>query len=283
MPALGPDVKEADVKALVAYLLTLNSDSKMPAQAEIGPRKPASHLEENWFINHKFEVLKDPTYCATCHASSFCISCHQNRRPDSHLKGWLKIHGAVSTSRPEYCQVCHPPGNKLCSSCHKVMLHTPDWLTKHRQVPAPQQKLCSQCHAPDYCASCHKGGKPASHKSPDWLHTHAKASHIGCETCHTTAFCSSCHTGAKPASHQQDWMARHGKQGKGHKADCLVCHNQQFCLDCHVVEMPHPANFLEIHDKQPQASLTAGSPCFHCHKAADFCGQCHSELVTKTK
>jgi hypothetical protein len=47
--------------------------------------------------------------------------------------------------------------------------------------------------------------------------------------------------------------------------------------------MPHPANFLEIHDKQPQASLAAGSPCFRCHKAADFCGQCHSELVPKTK
>jgi len=320
MPALGPDVKESDVKDLVAYLMTLDSNSSMPAEAQVGPRKPASHLEENWFINHKFEVLKDPAYCSTCHASSFCISCHQNRRPDSHLKGWLKIHGAVSTSRPEYCQVCHPPGNKLCSSCHSVMLHTPDWLTRHRQVPEPQQKLCSRCHAADYCASCHKGGKPASHKSPDWLHAHAQASPVGCETCHTTEFCASCHKGAKPASHnstwlhahsqaptkncqtchttefcaschkgakpashQKDWMTKHGKEGKSKKADCLVCHNQQFCLDCHVVEMPHPANFLEIHDKQPQASLAAGSPCFRCHKTADFCGQCHSELVPKTK
>lgn len=238
MPALGPEVNGADIAALVPYLRTLDTNSRMPIEALVGPRKPASHLEENWFINHKFEVLKDPAYCSTCHKSSFCQSCHQNRRPDSHLHDWLKNHAGVAASRPEYCQVCHPAPQTLCVNCHDVMLHTPDWLTRHRSVPAEPRKLCSQCHPTD--------------------------------------FCSNCHTGAKPQSHRDNWLPRHGKEAvKEGKEGCLLCHQQQFCADCHGVEMPHPADFLEQHPKATEASLAPGSPCFRCHKPAEFCGQCH--------
>ena len=242
MPAVGPEVSDREVRVLVDYLLTINQNSRMPLQALVGPRKPASHYEENWFINHKFEVLKDPTYCANCHKSSFCFSCHQNRRPDSHLSpDWLKQHDGVAASRPEFCKVCHAPQQPLgmlCQNCHARMLHTPDWLTRHQSVPQQFRPACDQCHRASFCADCHGG--------------------------------------AKPPSHGPGWLQRHGQQARVKESGCLMCHRREFCGDCHGgVEMPHPADFMDQHSKSKQASLAPGSPCFRCHDAARFCGQCH--------
>ncbi len=282
MPVLPPEVGEEEVKSLVAYLISIGTDSRMAEQAPVGPKKPASHIEENWFLNHKFEVLKDPAYCGTCHKSSFCFSCHQKRRPDSHLKDWMKNHGGVAGTRPEYCQVCHAPESRFCEKCHDRLLHTPDWLHRHGSLPAQDRTICVACHRPDFCASCHEGGKPASHV-PGWLQAHTKAPKADCQTCHTQDFCSSCHTGARPESHKENWVKRHGKAAKGKASDCAVCHQAQFCSECHGgVEMPHAANFLEGHPKSKQASLAPGSPCFRCHQAVDLCGQCH-ELPSAPK
>ncbi|MEI6915533.1 MAG: cytochrome b N-terminal domain-containing protein, partial [Armatimonadota bacterium] len=120
------DLSDAKLKELTAYLLALGPASRLPSEPSIGPKKPPTHFVEMWYINHKFEVRKDPAQCAKCHQPSFCQSCHRNRRPDSHLNNWLKFHFGVARERPEYCRVCHK--NEFCNKCHSTFLHTSDWL-----------------------------------------------------------------------------------------------------------------------------------------------------------
>ncbi len=81
-------LKDEDIIALVSYMRALGPGSRMPRIPIVGPKKPASHFDEHWMLEHKFEVRKDPTTCSTCHKPDFCQTCHQNRRPDSHLNGW---------------------------------------------------------------------------------------------------------------------------------------------------------------------------------------------------
>jgi ubiquinol-cytochrome c reductase cytochrome b subunit len=272
MPAvkLPPD----KLDDLVAYIAGLTSRSVMPAQPAVGPQKPLSHLEQNWFINHKFEVRKDPRECQTCHKPSFCQSCHANRRPDSHLHQWMKFHFGTAREQPEYCQVCHAP--QFCDSCHKTFLHTPKWLTEHGPAGYENPAMCARCHdAPAFCNQCHSGARPASHAAPDWLHRHARADRKSCGQCHTPAFCTTCHTGARPKSHAApDWVtAAHGKVALSKTSRCQDCHTQDFCQNCHGTAMPHPKDWALTHGSA--ASFDPAAFCFRCHDRAKFCGQCH--------
>jgi ubiquinol-cytochrome c reductase cytochrome b subunit len=299
----------AQTKALVAYLVGLTPTSHMPLVPQVGPRKPLSHQEQNWFANHKFAVLQDPKQCTACHRPSFCQSCHQKRLPDSHLHNWLKFHFGMAKERPAYCAVCHE--KSFCNQCHQQALHTGDWLKRHSAVAARSPQLCSGCHEPTFCASCHRGATPVSH-GPGWLQRHGHAEHKGCNVCHTADFCTACHHGAIPASHSAGWLQRHGKADEKDCATCHTkdfctachqgarpashkdnwisrhgqvslktptvcgnCHEQTFCGSCHGLQMPHPDDWVSIHHQYVSATkLPPGSLCTRCHKA-DFCAQCH--------
>lgn len=299
----------AQMDALVAYLAGLTSTSHMPLMPQVGPRKPLSHQEQNWFLNHKFAVLQDPKQCAACHKPSFCQSCHQNRLPDSHLNQWMKFHFGTARTRPEYCVVCHD--KSFCDRCHRQALHTGDWIHRHAGVGEKDRQLCTGCHESEFCASCHRGATPQSHgpgwlqrhgkadqrecsrchtqnfciechhgaipksHGPAWLQKHGSADQTGCSECHTKDFCTSCHQGARPASHAGDWMSKHGKASLSSPKECATCHEQEFCNSCHGVAMPHPDNWIDIHHQfVSDTKLPAGSLCSRCHKP-DFCAQCH--------
>ena len=190
-----------ELNALVAYVSALNPHSRMPFMPAVGPKRPSSHLEENWFVNHKFEVRKDPSQCATCHKRAFCQSCHQKRRPDSHLGEWLKIHYGNAVERPEYCRVCHE--QSFCDKCHAEVLHGPDWLKTHRLGVAKRPGICGQCHrVPESCNTCHRGVRPEFHTT-EWIKTHgatAVKQPALCLSCHSTSTCQDCHAlRARPA------------------------------------------------------------------------------------
>lgn len=235
--------------ALVAYIRALGPGSRMPRVPQVGPKKPASHFEENWMLEHKFEVRKDPAQCSACHKQSFCQTCHQNRRPDSHLHGWIKAHFGTATEKPEYCAACH--NQSYCLNCHKDVLHTPTWITDHARGSKVRPQICQECHdRKTFCISCHKGAVPKSHTA-NWLSTHGSQIQAGkereeaCYTCHEPASCNSCHRGAKPKSHQaENFMETHGKVSQQNPRACAQCHNQpSFCDHCHQIPMPHPPSF----------------------------------------
>jgi ubiquinol-cytochrome c reductase cytochrome b subunit len=264
------------MNALVAYLVSLTSMSHMPLTPQVGPAKPLSHQEQNWFANHKFAVLEDPKQCAACHEPSFCQSCHQNRRPDSHLHNWMQFHAGASASRPAYCQVCHE--KSFCDRCHHQALHTADWLDRHGPVGLRNPQLCSDCHEPGFCASCHRGAVPISH-GPGWLQKHGRVEHKDCYTCHTKDFCTACHRGAVPASHGAGWLRRHGKgrqPGVPVPRDCAACHPADFCTSCHQGARPasHKHNWMARHGQAPEPQVPVRPACATCHEQA-LCDSCH--------
>jgi ubiquinol-cytochrome c reductase cytochrome b subunit len=217
------------MRALANYVSSLNPRSRMPFMPALGPKRPPSHLQENWFVNHKFEVLKDPSYCATCHKRSFCYSCHQNRRPDSHLVAWLKNHYGVATERPGYCQVCH--NKSFCEACHKNLLHGKDWLTVHGQRAPGREAICAQCHdAPLECETCHRGARPKSHGAADWLTAHGKvaaANRSQCMYCHQPSDCQRCHgapTPPKAAPQAKPGAAKPVPAPAAFHENCEPCH-----------------------------------------------------------
>ncbi len=313
MPPAPTTLTKAEFDALVAFVSAIDSRFQMPTEvASVAPGKPSSHYEQNWFANHRYEVLKDPSVCSQCHQPSFCQSCHRNRKPDSHLHNWLEFHAGTAHERPQYCQACHE--QEFCNACHDKTLHTEDWMTRHPAEARTNQQLCLQCHRSSECSTCHGGAKPPTHNRPDWVHTHTGSQvkdcttchtaefcttcHKGaiptshhrsdwlqnhsagkpgdCQTCHTAQFCISCHQGARPASHDATWVSRHGGVAKPNTKACATCHRADFCLSCHGgVNMPHPSDWILSHKEM--ASFAAGSVCYRCHTYGNKCSQCHGE------
>lgn len=294
-------LKDEDIIALVAYMRALGPGSRMPRVPIVGPKKPASHFDENWMLEHKFEVRKDPTTCSTCHKPSFCQTCHQNRRPDSHLNGWIKAHFGTATERPEFCAVCHT--KSYCQDCHKDTFHTPKWMAEHSKGFKARPAICKECHTqPSFCVECHKGAEPKSH-TPDWIHRHAlelrvsRDSQQACTTCHEQSFCTSCHEGKRPKSHEHPEYVivraplgerritkskhalealEHMRRGDINFSACATCHKIDFCRNCHGVVIPHPDGYYaQLHVEEARKFMVQ---CLRCHNWNDQqCRLCHSK------
>ncbi|MGQ9488638.1 MAG: cytochrome b N-terminal domain-containing protein [Armatimonadota bacterium] len=275
--------------ALVAYIVSIGPNSKMPPIPPTEPEKPASHLEENWFVNHKFEVRKDPASCGDCHKPFFCQACHQNRRPSSHDAQWLKFHFGNAAERPEMCASCHTPDH--CESCHKVMRHDTQWLQQHGSKLAQfgekmkwtgqtMHQMCYQCHTPQSCQGCHTGALPASHKVANFLRDpevgHGKIAlkqgTASCSSCHQPRFCQTCH--GLPMPHPEGWESDHPLVGHKNPALCQRCHNfqQETCQTCHqAAPSSHTEDFRKEH---PRRITDSGASCQVCH-GRNACMNCH--------
>jgi hypothetical protein len=257
----------------------------MPAQPSVGPKKPQSHFEEAWFLNHKYEVRKDPTQCAECHKQEFCQSCHLKRRPDSHLKNWLKFHFGTAREKPAYCAVCHK--EEFCTQCHATYSHTPDWLPAKHKIAAKTNgnQFCYNCHKQDFCSGCHNGAKPATHVA-GWVQMHGKQvgpNTASCSTCHDTkTFCKDCHQGARPKSHVVGWVQMHGKQMGNNTAACNACHDTKtFCSSCHEGAKPknHTVKWIDMHGK---TAIAPNANCAKCH-TSKMCSDCHQTPMPHPK
>ncbi len=287
MPAYQlPEDKEA---ALVAYIVSIGPNSKMPPIPPTEPEKPASHFEENWFVNHKFEVRKDPASCGDCHKPFFCQACHQNRRPSSHDAQWLKFHFGNAAERPEMCAACHSPD--YCESCHRVMRHDTKWLQEHGSKLAQHgdsmkwsgqtmRESCYQCHTPQSCQGCHTGALPASHKVANFLRDpqvgHGKIARkqgtASCSSCHQPQFCQSCH--GLPMPHPDGWDSDHPQVGHKNPGLCQRCHDFQSetCQTCHqAAPASHTEDFRKEH---PRRITDSGASCQVCH-GRNACLNCH--------
>lgn len=154
-----------------------------------------------------------------------CQACHEDLRsvsPSGDLRIPHRAHVAVLKMR--------------CVECHDDQL-------VHAASPegerTPPMAGCLRCHngdvAKDACSACHtEKNAPPSHRSPDWLRTHAQAAKDpGCDSCHrwTEDWCADCHT-RRPASHGDDWRKRHRDAVASHR-NCEACHDGPFCVRCH--------------------------------------------------
>jgi hypothetical protein len=268
------DVSSTELNELVDYLVALTPSSRLPFEPQVGPRKPPSHFSDTWYIDHKFEVRKDPTQCAKCHAPSFCQSCHRNRRPDSHLRDWLKYHFGTARENPDYCRVCH--AKKFCDACHAKLLHTPDWLpAKHGRAALAQPGICDNCHRRVMCTTCHAGTPPSTHKE-GWKTEHgavALKSTTVCWTCHNEQGCASCHGLKMP--HGTGWLHEHGPRAMATPSLCTQCHTaeRRRCLECHTNKPPafHTPVFRKSHS---QMGAERANLCEQCH-GKNSCLSCH--------
>jgi len=277
------NLPEDKMRALVAYIVSIKPTSRLPKEPQVGPRKPPSHFEEQWYIDHKFEVRKDPSLCGKCHEPSFCQTCHSKRRPDSHLNQWLKFHFGTAREKPEYCRVCHE--DRFCASCHETLLHTSDWLkAKHAAAAISRPGICFNCHQKVLCQTCHQGAKPESHTAK-WLSTHGAAAlsrSERCGTCHKPQACDQCH--GLPMPHQAGWLSQHGKRALSDASLCAKCHasgKKNDCALCHSQMKPafHTAEFRKTHPKMAERQSKL---CELCH-SRNGCSNCHKTPMPHEK
>jgi hypothetical protein len=158
------------------------------------------------------------SYCASCHAESFCSDCHQ---------------GAVTPL------VFHP-GNY-------VLTHAVD---ARRNAPA-----CDSCHrAQSFCVGCHErsgvGARRSDFVSGDPLRRfhpagfgaegghgrEARRNLQSCTSCHREDFCVQCHSaGAVGAGAPRINPHPPGWRGSA-RCEALAKRNRRMCLRCHIGE-----------------------------------------------
>ncbi len=110
-----------------------------------------------FLARHALEARASGDLCATCHAPSFCASCHQRQRVhptagarSPHPAGWLRAHGPQARREPVACASCHDgTGEQLCVGCHRVgqaggSIHPPGWSSRKPMADLP----CRRCHIP---------------------------------------------------------------------------------------------------------------------------------------
>ena len=95
-----------------------------------------------------------PGRCATCHASVAA--------PESHLLGWLELHGGLAREGTTPCLDCHTRAS--CAECHDrrqesgKRVHDGTWLAVHGIAVRADPSGCDSCHAQAECLSCHASG-----------------------------------------------------------------------------------------------------------------------------
>jgi len=237
--------------------------------------------------------------CAGCHAGivsgdsarfypsvASCRGCHDGR--DQKEVRWDGPYVAATNLHFDHAghhdRTVGTADSLECLSCHTTAGKAVVWMNVARAEPA----TCIACHthaASEHlasnvaCATCHVPltdatglterqvaafDKPASHRSPDFVLSHAPASagaQAQCATCHSRESCERCHFNAaavpaivslardarvarlmagraaaypRPPSHAtSSWPYDHGTAARTNIAQCANCHTRPSCTTCH--------------------------------------------------
>jgi hypothetical protein len=92
--------------------------------------------------------------CITCHARTFCASCHGVELPHD-MNTFPHLHGTEAIRAGDACLRCH--AQTFCDSCHSItMPHPEGFLAQHPATSKQtQQETCRRCHVPEDCTDCH--------------------------------------------------------------------------------------------------------------------------------
>jgi hypothetical protein len=102
--------------------------------------------------------------CFTCHAPSYCSSCHGLDMPHSAV--FAKDHSKQGYGSPAVCAKCHArtpeeaKGTGFCNACHHPE-STPgkQWAYQHPGIVRSNGgAACYDCHDETQCAYCHVNG-----------------------------------------------------------------------------------------------------------------------------
>jgi hypothetical protein len=241
-----------------------------------------------------------------------CLGCHQ--QPDS-----AGPHAATSA-----CTTCHlrehgegtpdwkagtvrPSGGQIRTVFASGTLrpprgfhdaaHSPDWLTRHREVAAADSQFCASCHTEDYCTACHDGRvRPRDIHPADYISMHpveARMATSRCTSCHQEqSFCLTCHmrvgvTMSGPAGVREAgrfhpprsvWSdapvqaGHHAFEAQRNLNACVSCHTERDCVVCHggagvgAGFTPHRAGFASTCSTQFRRNPR---PCLVCHQPGE--------------
>jgi hypothetical protein len=129
---------------------------------------PASHGSQFFMEAHPTLAAAGEASCSTCHAESFCASCHDApQRGGYHPPDFLSRHTAAAFGRDAECSTCHST-QVFCRDCHlQVGLVStgrlgpgyhddgPVWLLRHGQAARQNLESCAGCHRQVDCTQCH--------------------------------------------------------------------------------------------------------------------------------
>ena len=239
---------------------------------------PDNHTTQFVAGGHKGRASSDPSYCAMCHKTQFCVECHSGRGtgpnapkkpvvPEGHSDArWQARHGQLFLAKKGDCGACHDDAS--CKTCHKtVMPHPPQWIENHKPGPGVSPDDCNICHTNrSACQNCHHGAL----KSADLVEKN-------CVRCHAILK-------TKPAtSIKNREMVEHAvhfevPKYKGKAYKCYECHSD-----------------FGTNTSSSKSSLRQGHDvrlCYSCHGAldpvthekvalypgAELCRRCHSNL-----
>jgi hypothetical protein len=219
----------------------------------------------------------DPSYCAMCHASKFCVGCHRGEKvspnapgrqiiPVDHRKAtWMKAHGPDFLGGAGACGSCHD--DPSCKRCHKtVMPHPVGWIENHRPEGGVTNEDCSVCHTDrNSCQNCH-------HKDVRTAELTAK----NCTPCHNQMKQKPA-TGIKHKGYAEHAVHFDVHKSKGKPYRCYECH-----VDFGTSEAARQLELQQGHDLRL---------CYDCHGALDpfsqliapykgsgLCLRCHADL-----
>jgi hypothetical protein len=150
--------------------------------------------------NHGGAAAADQPRCASCHATTFCIDCHDaSRTPVFHEANFIARHGVDAYARESDCAACHNT-ETFCRACHSgvgmrsagrldAAFHNaqPLWLLQHGQAARQGLESCTTCHVQTDCMQCHSRtrGWGVSPHGPDFdAEQMAKKNRIVCARCH---------------------------------------------------------------------------------------------------
>jgi len=238
---------------------------------------PENHTDKFIKGDHKVRASADPSYCAMCHKTTFCVDCHQGRStsknaptgqviPVSHKKGnWQSLHGKLFLAQKGNCGACHDDAS--CRQCHKTtMPHPPNWLSHHSPEPGVSTADCNICHTDrETCQNCH--------------HQKVATSEL------IAANCVKCH----PEMSQLPAVSIQNKALAEHAVHFVVAKKKgrpYRCFECHVSfgtsQASQKVELQQGHDLRL---------CYQCHgaqnalgsliapyKGAELCLRCHTNL-----
>jgi hypothetical protein len=183
---------------------------------------PASHLvhEGDFVRRHGLLAAAESDLCGTCHAESFCASCHgvttavlpqrlafdDPFAPGLHRAGFRARHAEEARASPGLCTSCHAV--ETCEGCHAAQglgapraglgsPHPPGWLgppgaeNRHGREARRDPSQCAACHAgagESLCVGCHRvGGIGGNPHPPGWRSSLRPGLDAACRPCHERA------------------------------------------------------------------------------------------------
>jgi hypothetical protein len=188
-------------------------------------------------------------------APILCTQCHSvNRR-------WTFSPGIIMNHEK------HTAEGINCTKCHNRVAHVEDFKLVGVSPDGKPNRKHETWMTMEACFRCHNLN-PAV-KGLEGLNAPGK-----CETCHPPDF------ELKPDNHRTVDFSTKGHpalfklQGEPY---CFMCHDKvTFCTKCHGVDMPHPKDWLKMHNDQfKQAPAAALVVCRRCHAGVNFCNDCH--------